>query len=67
MNGIGCYDYDIVYRPGKNNIPVDVLTCAHGGATIGDWKLQELHVRICHTGATRLAHFPQNKKFAELH
>ena len=54
---LGSYDYDIMYRPGKNNIPADTLSRAHCGAIVNKEKLHELHVSLCHPGITRLTHF----------
>lgn len=54
---LGCYNYDIVYRPGKENTAADTLSRAHCGATLNRETLSELHRRLCHPGVTRLAHF----------
>ena len=58
---LGCYDYDIMYHQGKNNIPADILLRAHCGAMFSNEKLYDLHVSPCHPGITKLAHFMKIK------
>ena len=57
---LSCYNFDIVYRPGKENVPSDALsrsTCA----SIDTVSLYELHDSLCHPGVTRLYHFVRQK------
>ena len=54
---LGCYEYDIMYRPGKNNIPADMLSRAQCNALNDKGKLHEIHENLCHPGITKLAHF----------
>jgi transposase InsO family protein/uncharacterized protein YqgQ len=57
---LACYDFDIVYRPGKENIPSDTFsrsTCA----SIETVSLHDLHDSLCHPGITRLYHFVRQK------
>ena len=54
---LGCYEYDIMYRPGKNNIPADTLSRAQCNALNSMGRLHEIHENLCHPGITRLAHF----------
>ena len=55
-----CHSFDIVYRPGKDNVPPDTLsraTCA--AATVN--SLYKLHEALCQPGVTRLSHFVRTK------
>ncbi|XP_048583013.1 uncharacterized protein LOC125561953 [Nematostella vectensis] len=57
---LSCYSFDIIYRPGKENIPPDTLsraTCA----TLSEDPLYQLHESLCHPGVTRLNHFVRTK------
>ena len=53
---LGCYDYDIMYRSGKNNT-ADILSREHCRVMVSKEKLYELHLSLCHPGITRLSHF----------
>ena len=53
---LSCYNYDIVYRPGRENIPPDTLSRGHCNA-LAQPKLHELHTALCHPGITRMCHF----------
>ena len=57
---LSCYSFDIIYWPGKDNIPPDTLsqaTCAM--AT--DESLYKLHESLCHPGITIFYHFVRSK------
>ena len=57
---IKCFCFDIVYRPGRDNVPADTLsraTCAMAPAE----SLFKLHEALCHPGVTRLNHFVRTK------
>ena len=54
---LGCYEYDIMYRPGKNNIPANMLSRAQCNTFNNMGRLYEIHKNLCHPGLTRLAHF----------
>ena len=54
---LGCYDYDIMNRPDKNNIPADSLSTVHCGTIVRKEKLYELHVSLYHPGIIRLTRF----------
>ena len=57
---LSCVSFDIVYRPGRDNVPADTLsraTCAMAPAD----SLFKLHEALCHPGVTRLNHFVRTK------
>lgn len=59
---LACYDFDIVYRPGKENFSSDALSRSHCGMASRDLRsLSELHDALCHPGITRLFHFVRSK------
>ena len=51
-----CYNFDIVHRPGKENIPPDTLSRGNCDA-MNSGSLAELHQALCHPGVTRIFHF----------
>ncbi|KAI3378313.1 hypothetical protein SNEBB_002032 [Seison nebaliae] len=59
---LSCYDFDIVYRPGRENIPPDAFSRSHC-ATVGvsHQTLIDLHSSLCHPGITRMHHFVRSK------
>ena len=59
------YDYDIVFRPGKQNLAPDALSRTCGVmAEQSLSELKRLHESLCHPGVTRLAHFVRIKNLA---
>ena len=56
---LACYSFDIVYRPGKSNIPPDTLSRATCATESG--SLYSIHQSLCHPGVTRLYHFVGSK------
>lgn len=52
---LACYNYDIVYRPGKSNTVADAFSRICN--TISNDKLFEIHQDLCHPGVTRMYHF----------
>ena len=57
---LSCFSFDIVYRPGRDNIPADTLsriTCAMATED----SLFKRHEALCHPGITRLNHFVRTK------
>uniref|UniRef100_A0A5S6R240 Integrase catalytic domain-containing protein n=1 Tax=Trichuris muris TaxID=70415 RepID=A0A5S6R240_TRIMR len=55
-------NFDIVHRPGKDNIPPDVLSRACCRMVTQDWRqLKLLHEGLCHPGVTRMYHFVRSK------
>ena len=45
---LGCYEYDIMYRPGKNNITADMLSHAQCNALNNMGRLHEIYKNLCH-------------------
>lgn len=59
---LSCYDFDILYRPGQENISPDAFSRSHCGAACHDLQsLSSLHKALCHPGVTRLYHFVKSK------
>lgn len=59
---LSCLDFEIQYRPGKENLTADCLTRAHCNAFADRLKkLQELHEGLCHPGISRLSHFVRSR------
>ena len=71
---LGCYSYDIQYRPGKYNQAADCLTRSSCSALLSNnesplcsyiinnkEKLEELHNALCHPGITRMNHFVRRR------
>ncbi|XP_065678751.1 uncharacterized protein LOC136093613 [Hydra vulgaris] len=57
---LSCYNYDIVYREGKLNIPADTFSRIHCSA-INTNNLIQLHQSLCHPGVTRFYAFIKNR------
>lgn len=57
---LSCYDYDIVYREGKLNIPADTFSRVYCSMLHSD-SLVRLHNSLCHPGVTRLYAFVKSK------
>ncbi len=58
---LSCYRFDIVYRPGAENIPPDTLSRAFSAAIPSAESLSELHDSLCHPGVTRMYHFVKTR------
>lgn len=58
---LSCYNFEIQYRPGKENLSADALSrvgAVHGN---DNSKLFEIHQNLCHPGVTRMYHFVRTK------
>ena len=51
-----CYSFDIVYRPGKENVAPDTFSRARCASSAHE-SLYKLHDSRCHPGITRFWHF----------
>ena len=57
---LSCYSFDIVYRPGKQNIPPGTFSRAICATSTSD-SLYKLHDSLSHPGVTRFWHFIRTK------
>ena len=57
---LSCYSFDIVYRPGKENIAPDTFLRSTCASSAHD-SLYKLHDPLCHPGITRFWHFIRAK------
>ena len=57
---LSCYQFDIKYKPGPENIPPDTLSRAYCSSVSED-KLRTLHRALSHPGVTRMYHFVRSK------
>ncbi|GFO16304.1 retrovirus-related pol polyprotein from transposon 17.6 [Plakobranchus ocellatus] len=59
---MSCYNYDVVYRPGKENDAADAFSRSYCSSLgINTESLRELHDTLSHPGITRMAHFVKSK------
>jgi hypothetical protein len=56
-------NFDIKYRPGKDNVTADCLSRAQCSALsqTGDLNLKELHISLCHPGISRMSHYVRDR------
>ncbi|GIZ04282.1 endonuclease [Caerostris extrusa] len=57
-----CYKFDIVYRPSKSNIFVDILSRIIGSTTLGK-SLGDIHADLYPLSITRMHHWVRSKNF----
>ncbi|XP_069984643.1 uncharacterized protein [Penaeus vannamei] len=59
---LSCYDFDIIYRPGRENITPDMFSRSYCGMTCHDQRsLSAIHDALCHPGVTWLLHFIKSR------
>ena len=60
---LGQYDYEIKYRPGKENLAADASSRSSCASTVIDESsaLQKVHEKLCHPGVARLHHYVKAK------
>ncbi len=58
-----CYAFNIVYRPGAENVPPDTLSRAFCATLPSSGALHELHKSLCHLGVTRMFHFVKTRTY----
>lgn len=59
------FNFDIVYRPGKENIVADALSRVNNMiASTTSNDLMQLHKNLCHPGVTRMVHWVRSKSLA---
>lgn len=56
---LSCYCFEILYRPGSENVVADAFSRVCGVVSLD--KLQLLHDGLCHPGVTRMIHFVRSK------
>lgn len=62
---LSCFDYEIIYRPGKQNEAADAFSrqcSAVMDSTLK--KLTDIHEKLCHPGETRMYHWIRSKNLA---
>ena len=57
---LSCFSLDIVYHPGRDNVPTDTLSRATCAIAPAD-SLFKLHEALCHPGVTRRNHIVRTK------
>ena len=57
---LSCFSFDIVYRPGRDNVQADTLSRATCAMATED-SLFKLHKALCHPGIIRLNHSVRTK------
>ena len=59
---LSCYDFDIIYRPGRENVVADTFSRSVCASSVKDIDtLRELHRVLCHPGVRRMFHFIRSK------
>lgn len=58
------FQFDIIYRPGKENMAADALSRITCSLATDTSTLRELHNSLCHPGVTRMYHFVRSKNLA---
>ena len=58
---LSCFNFDIHYRPGKDNAAADCISRAQCSAIRNSQQLIDLHDNLCHPGVSRLGHFVRSR------
>ena len=61
---LSCYNFDIVYRAGRDNITPDLFSRSYTYCSVAcrdQRSLAAIHDALCHPGVTRLLHFVKSK------
>lgn len=59
---LSTFTFDIIYRPGKDNVPADTFSRVCGNLSDVELKtLQKLHCDLCHPGVARLYHLVKSR------
>ena len=56
-----CYSFDILYRPGPENVSPDTLSRAFCATLTPSSDLAGIHNSLCHPGVTRMFHFVKTR------
>lgn len=59
---LSCFHYDVVYRPGPENLGADALSRQYCSAS--QTELYKLHEALSHPGVTRMLHFVRSRNMA---
>ena len=57
---LSIFNFDIVYRPGKDNTAADMFSRAVC-SSLKSTDLHDLHTALCHPGVTRMIHFVRSR------
>ena len=58
---LSALDFDIKFRPGRQNVTADCLSRVNCAATSSDSSLHKLHSDLAHPGIVRLYHFVKSR------
>ena len=58
---LSSFQYDVIYRPGKQNAAADTFSRNQFASAMTGEDLKLLHNSLCHPGITRLLHFVRTK------
>lgn len=61
---LSCFSYDIIYRPGTENLAADAFSRICSTVSSNNARLMGLHDTLCHPGITRMYHWIRSKNLA---